>query len=107
MNLWFDECYSDGDFEAYCDLPDDWADEDSPLREDGYIWFKAYSTGIEDDYDQTARFRAEGYAYECLIRYQYDPPHGPYREIDIATFGASSREEAERLLQTAADAIYG
>ena len=105
MKLWFDECY-DGDFEAYCDLPDDWADEESPLRQDGFIWFKAYNTGIDDGYDQTTRFREEGYAYECLIRYQYDPPCGPYHEEDLAVFGAHTREEAERLLQVAADAIY-
>ena len=107
MKLIFEWCDYGDDFETYCDLPDDWADEYSPLRDDGFIWFKAYDTEIEGSYDKTDRFRAEGYKYECLVRFQYDPPCGPYHEEDLAVFGAHTREEAEHLLQVAANALYG
>ena len=108
MKLYFDDCYCGEDFEAYCDLPEDWygGDDMSDLFNNGFIWFKAYDTA-EVPYDMTEEFAKDGYAFECIVRFQYDPACGPYHEEDLAIFGARDREEAERLLQVAADALYG
>lgn len=108
MKLWFDSCDWGDDFEAYCDLPKDWYGEDdtSDLYNNGFIWFKAYDLAAGGDFD-AAKMMERGCRFECLVRFQYDPPCGPYDEETLAEFYAKDKEEAERLLQIAADALYG
>lgn len=98
------------DFEAMSDWPNDWPhDIEWP---DGYmdymfcdVWFKAYDTSFKAN-DEDAMLFEQGYLFNCIVRIRYYTT-GLYCEDGLAKFHARNREEAERLLQVAADALYG
>ena len=106
MELWFDEGGMTGDFNTVCNPPKDW-----PVTYDDWgepsvdIWFRAYATvhdakrGYGHDYD----LWSAGYDYDCYV--EVSTPTS-FNEYELAHFPARNQEEAERLLQACADAIY-
>lgn len=99
----YDSDYGE-DFEACCYWPKDWPHE----HEDGLVfddvWFKAYDTSLKENDEDTALFE-QGYLFNCIVRVRYYTP-SLYCEDGLAKFPAHDKEEAERLLQLAADALY-
>lgn len=108
--LHFEDSDYGEDFECACDWPEDWPhDIEYP---DGYIdymdgdvWFKAYDTSLKEN-DEDATLFEQGYLFNCYVRIRYYTT-GLYCEDGLAKFPARDKEEAERLLQVAADALYG
>ena len=108
MELWFDEGGMTGDFCAVCNPP-----KDLPVTYDEWgepsvdIWFRAYATvhdakcGYGHDYD----LWSEGYDYDCCCYVEVNTP-SCFDGYELAHFPARNQEEAERLLQACADAIY-
>ena len=97
------------DFEVSCNIPYDWCpgawDAPDSIYWKSSIWFKAYDVNAGTEYDETERFRNEGYEFECLIRLELNRD-GHSELTELAKFGARNIDEAERLLQAAADAIF-
>jgi len=104
MKLWFDEGGMTGDFNAVCDPPKDWK-EACPSWEDDEleIWFRAYTTKHRTTQHEI-ELHSRGVVYECFIEVS---TRSCFNDIELAHFVTKDREEAERLLQLAADAIYG
>jgi len=104
MILMFEECDFYDDFEAICDPPDDWLALDPDDRLEMFVWFKAYDSsacwGPRD-----SDLKANGYEYDCLAWVEFG--YMGHREYLMENVKARTREEAERLLQLAADALYG
>jgi len=110
MKLNFDACDVGRDFEACCDLPGIWAESSNDpcsLYQRAFIWFKAYDLLVGPYTKDDARLRAEGYEFSCLVRIRSDWANIGAIDEDLGVFGARDMEEAERLLQVAADALYG
>jgi len=101
MRLIFDECDFGDDFEAICDPPKDWT-EAATGDEDFFIWFKAYDSGMLCC-KRDRELNAEGYKYDCLAWVEFGFAK---REYLLEGCAAKTREDAERLLQAVADAIY-
>ena len=107
MRLHFDDCAWLRDFEAWRDVPRGWVDGwDDPAN--WQVWFKAYdcqqmTCETETDYWE------RGYGFRCLVNLVCDPieGNGVYAEWVLGEFPARDVCEAERLLQVAADALYG
>lgn len=107
MRLQFDEGGERGDFNAVVAPPRDW-----PVTYDDWglpeidVWFRAYTTKVDAGRGEGRDYElwADGYDYDCYV--EASTPTC-FNEYEIAHFPARSREEAERLLQVAADAIYG
>ena len=98
------------DFEACWDWPEGWPQniefpDGSMEYTDGDVWFKAYDTSLLEADEDIALFE-QGYLFNCYVRLRYNPP-SPYCDDVLAHFPAHDKEEAERLLQLAADALYG
>ena len=91
------------DFEAMTDLPNDWPHEDDDMLND--VWFKAYDTSLKEICEDAELFE-QGYLFNCYVRVRYHA-NGVYCEDELAKFPARDREDAERLLKVAADALYG
>ena len=107
MKLHFDDCCWLRDFEAWCDVPRGWVDGwDDPRN--WQIWFKAYDCEKEFN-DTEAEYRQRGYEFDCVVQLICDPIDGSGMTAEwvLAEFPARNEEEAERLLQVAADALYG
>lgn len=110
MKLDFYESGYGEDFEAAADWPKGWPhDIEYP---DGYmdymdgdVWFKAYDTSLKENDEDVDLFR-QGYLFNCNVRIRYYTT-GLYCEDGLAKFPARDKEEAERLLEIAADALYG
>ena len=92
------------DFEACWDWPEGWPHEDELEYLEDNIWFKAYDTSLCETKNDIALFE-QGYLFDCIVRACYYTPN-LYCEDVLARFPARTREEAERLLQLAADALY-
>ena len=102
MELWFDEGSMTGDFNACCDPPDDWRALDPDDERGIFIWFRAYTTRhFMSNREETLWMR--GYGYDCFVEVEVDDDWCAY---ELAHFSARDAEEAERLLQACADAIY-
>ena len=93
------------DFEAMLDWPKDWPTDQTQRGEFEDVWFKAYDTSLKENDEDTELFE-RGYLFNCCVRIRYYES-GRYCEDYIAKFPAKDKEEAERLLQVAADALYG
>ena len=98
------------DFEAVCYWPESWPhdieyQDGSMDYMDGDVWFKAYDTSLKEN-DEDARLFEHGYLFNCIVRIRYYTT-SLYCEDVLAKFPARDKEEAERLLQVAADALYG
>lgn len=107
MKLFFDECYWLGDFEAWCDVSSGWVDGwDDPIN--WQVWFKAYDCEKQIN-DTETEYWEQRYEFDCVVRLICDPfgSNGMTAEWVLAEFPAKNVEEAERLLQVAADALYG
>ncbi len=77
---------------------------------DGDVWFKAYDTSLKEN-ERDAELFEQGYLFNCEVRVRYYTSGFPvqallYCEDPLASFPARDQEEAERLLQVAADALY-
>ena len=109
MELYHEGCSYARDFEDCCDLPRTWAepsDDPDSLYQRAYIWFKAYDLLAGPYTSAGKQFSDDGYEFECLVRMRQDTPTIGFVDIDLAHFPARNQEEAERLLQACADAIY-
>lgn len=98
------------DFEYVYDWPRDWPcsiehTDGSIDYDDGDVWFKAYDTSFKEN-DEDAELFELGYLFNCIVRIRYYTT-GLYCEDVLAKFPAKDKEEAEHLLQVAADALYG
>lgn len=93
------------DFEAMTDWPDGWPHEitDDGLLDD--VWFKAYDTSLKETNEDTTLYE-RGYLFNCIVRVRYYTA-GLYCEDVLAKFPAKNKDDAERLLQIAADALHG
>jgi len=103
MELVFDEGGCTGDFNAVCDPPDYWKKFDPDGEDELEIWFRAYTTQHELTPSE-ATLRELGYGYECFVEVS---TRRCFNDVELARFRAKDRAEAERLLQLAANAIYG
>lgn len=97
------------DFEAEGGWPEGWP---SDIVEDGrldygdpFVKFKGYDTSYQAD-DQERVLFAHGYRFQCEVKLCYETD-SLWCEDVISRFPARDREEAKRLLQVAADALYG
>lgn len=104
MELHFDDCFYLRDFESFGSVPDGWVDD----PENWYVRFKAYDcvnceNGTETDYWE------RWFDFDCEVKLVCDPfdGNGMTAEWVLAEFPAKDEKEAERLLQVAADALYG
>jgi len=103
----FDEAGLRGDFCAVCNPPKDW-----PVTYDEWgeqtieIWFWAYATepNARKGYGKDYELWVAGYGYDCYVDVATPAFLDAY---NLAHFSARDSEEAERLLQVAADALYG
>jgi len=98
------------DFEAITDWPKGWPhDLKSPDGyvdySDGDVWFKAYDTSFKANHEDAELFE-RGYQFNCIVRIRYYTTSLYCKDV-LAKFPAKDRAEAERLLQIAADALYG
>ena len=103
MKLMFDEGGVAGDFNACCDPPRDWMELDPDDELGLFIWFRAYTTDTPMN-GHGEELAADGYAYDCYVEVETNECWCAY---ELAHFRARDTEEAERLLQAAADALYG
>lgn len=107
MELWFDEIGCGRDFGAVCDPPTDLKRLDPDGERGMEVWFRAYDTSVAAAYNNRDKMLHDnGIGFDCEIRIEF--AEGPSGE-DIYMFGftAQNEEEAERLLQVAADALHG
>lgn len=100
----YDSNYGE-DFEACWDWPKDWPHKCDDANCYGDVWFKAYDVSLCERSDDD-RLLERGYLFDCYVFVRYSAPEW-YWEDDLAHFPAHDKEEAERLLQLAADALYG
>lgn len=98
MELVFSECNYGEDFESVEYVPEGW-----PVGEDAFIWFKAYDTSFCETERETELHDA-GFEFDCLVWLEHRCM-GP-RDYLMESTGARNKQEAERLLQVAADALY-
>lgn len=99
----YDSNYGE-DFEAMTDWPGGWPHESEDGRAFDDVWFKAYDTSFKEN-DEDAELFEQGYLFNCIVRTRNYTP-SLYCEDVLAKFPAKDKEEAERLLQIAADALY-
>lgn len=107
MKLNFDDCCFLRDFETWCDIPNGWVDGwDDPIN--WQVWFKAYDCANRTNGTET-RYWDDGYEFDCIVELICDPIYGNgiTAQWKLAEFPARNEKEAERLLQVAADALYG
>ena len=109
LALDFQSCDYGEDFEYVYDWPESWPQNIE--HPDGYmdymdgdVWFKAYDTSLCANEEDKELFE-QGYLLNCVVRLRYYTT-GLYCEDGLAKFPARDKEEAERLLQAAADALY-
>ena len=91
------------DFYTDLDAPKGWA----PNDDEWYVDFRAYDcTHCESERERL--IYEDGYEFECTVYLRFDPlfSEGCFHEWELANFNAVSIEEAERLLQVAANALY-
>ena len=100
--LYFEHSGYGCDFEAAEYWPKGWP-HDNYMDSD--VWFKAHDTSLKEN-DRDAELFEQGYLFNCEVRIRYYTS-GLYCEDPLANFPARDQEEAERLLQVAADALYG
>ena len=110
FKLDFQSCDYGEDFEYVYNWPKGWPhdveyEDGSVDYVDGDVWFKAYDTSLKENEEDAGLFE-QGYLFNCTVRLRYYTT-GLYCEDFLAKFPAKDREEAERLLQVAADALYG
>ena len=103
MNLVFEWCDYGDDFEAICNPPEDWMALDPDDELEMFIWFKAYDVGMFEC-DRDEQLASEDYCYDCLAWVEFG--WMSKREYLLKNTPARTREEAERILQATADAIY-
>ena len=103
MKLWFDEGGMTGDFNACCDPPEDWMDLDPDDELGLFVWFRAYTTKHLVSSHEELLWQ-QGYDYDCFVEVETE---ACFNEYELAHFPARDVEEAERMLQACADAIYG
>jgi len=104
MKLWFDEGGLTGDFNAVCDPPDDWKAAYPSWQDDELeIWFRAYTTEHRATQHEIELY-SRGVGYECFVEVS---TRSCWNEIELAHFCTVDAKEAERMLQIAADALYG
>ena len=104
---WFNDFEDDGDWPAGwphdIEYPDGSFDYGEP-----YVKFKAYD--LTNDWNNLEEYEwalcEQGYEFNCEVKLCYVTP-ALFCEDVIAHFPARDKEEAERLLQVAADALYG
>lgn len=107
MKLYFDEGGMSGDFNAVCNPPKDWPATYDEFGEPSIdVWFRAYATryGAAKGYGRDYELWTAGYDYDCYV--EVSTPTC-FNEYELAHFAAKDETEAERLLQVAADALYG
>ena len=106
MELYFEDCDYGEDFESLCDIPEDWygGDDMSALYNNSFIWFKAYDTSM-CELSREEELYAQGYGFDCYVWLEVE--YMGKREYLLDGVPARDRAEAERLLQLAADALYG
>ena len=100
MKLIFDDCDYYRDFEACCDLPEWWDATDEECQR-YWMWFKAYDITHREDLHEE-ELADKGYEFECEVVLA----DNWLTHIEIAKLLARNKEEAEQLLQLAADALY-
>ena len=102
MELVFNECAYGMDFESIESPPISWGiGGDEPG--DPFIWFKAYDTSMCENYRE-CKLHESGYKFDCLAWVEFG--YMGRREYLMQGIPARNQEEAERLLQACADAIY-
>ena len=103
MKLVFYEGWYRGHAEAVCDPPESWMPFEKAEEIELFIHFDSYELSewaIGEDEDEMLD---NGFKYICLVGVEY----GKTDDFEIlAKFPAKTNQEAERLLQIAADAIY-
>ena len=106
MKLYFEDCDYGEDFESLCDLPEDWYDGDdmSDLYNNSFIWFKAYDTSLCQSLRDESLYES-GFGFDCCVWLEVE--YMGDRKYLMDGVPAKGRTEAERLLQAAADALYG
>lgn len=103
MKLWFDEGGMTGDFNACCNPPEDWMELDPNDELEMFVWFRAYTTKHLMS-SREEHLLEQGFEYDCFVEVE---TARCFNEYELAHFPARDVEEAECLLQIAADALYG
>lgn len=101
MELFFEG--GDGrDFKAVCDLPDYLKALDPDGERGGYVCFQAFDTSFDADYPIDRLLLENEFEFDCEVRVWFDDGN----DIYLHSFAAHDKQEAKRLLQVAADALY-
>ena len=95
MELNFDNGFYGEHLEAWTSLPEWWNATDNEFDDYG-IYFNAYLNDKPDG----------GCYYDCFVELEYETCY-VHRTWELARFDAEDEDEAMRLLQVAADALYG
>lgn len=109
MMLDFYDSHYGYDLEAWGEWPEYWPRNiefpDGPMDSDDCgIWFRAFNTSLLETVEDIA-FREQGYLFRCIVYASYATTNTYYEDV-LARFPAHDKEEAERLLQVAANALY-
>lgn len=106
MELWFDQCGTGRDFAAVCGSPNNLKALDPDDERGMEVWFRAYDTSVAAAYSERDRMLHEnGIEFDCEVRIEFAEGCSG-EDIYIAGFTAQDKQEAERLLQIAADALF-
>ena len=106
MKLWFDSCGDGRDFAAVCDPPESLMALDPDGERGMEVWFRAYDTSVAAAYNnRDSMLHEHGIEFDCEVRIEFAEGCSG-EDIYLAGFTAQNEQEAERLLQIAADALY-
>jgi len=106
MELFFDQGGAGRDFCAVCDLPESLRALDPDGEREGEVWFRAYDTSVAAGWNgRDLALHNSGIEFDCEVSIQFAVGSSG-EDIYLFGFTAQDRQEAERLLQTAADALY-
>lgn len=104
MKLVFYEGWSLGHTEAVCDPPESWMPFEKVEELELFIRFDSYELSEWAMGEDEIEMLDNGFNYVCLVGIEY----GKTDDFEVlAKFPAKTEQEAERLLQVAADALYG